>query len=157
MVLLGRASSTGCPSTTAPRASSWARSARSRPRPRDRYVYYPDTAEVPESVAVDIGGRSYTIAAAVDLAEDAEGALFVQGGVGGGHALYIQDGRCTTSTTGSATKRHEVVADDRRSRRVVTSCPRSSPRTGDDATTASATGTLTLYVDDEAVGSRARS
>ena len=35
--------------------------------PRDRYVYYPDTLEVPEAVAVNVRGRSFKIAAEVDL------------------------------------------------------------------------------------------
>ena len=37
--------------------------------PRNRYVYYPDVAEVPESQAVNIRNRSYIIAALVDLPE----------------------------------------------------------------------------------------
>ncbi len=36
--------------------------------PRDRYVYYPDTAEVPEAVAVNVRGRSFRIAAEVTSA-----------------------------------------------------------------------------------------
>ncbi|MCK9306159.1 MAG: arylsulfatase, partial [Methanoculleus sp.] len=53
-------------------------------RPRNRYVYYPGTAEVPESVAVNIRGRSYAIAAgAVIDGPEAQGVLFAQGGVGG--------------------------------------------------------------------------
>ena len=76
--------------------------------PRDRYVYYPDTSEVPEAVAVNIRRRSFTVAAAVDLAEGAEGALFVQGGVGGGHALYIQDGRLHYVYNWLGDKRQEV-------------------------------------------------
>ena len=40
--------------------------------PRDRYIYYPDAAEVPEAAAVNIRNRSYTIAAEVDIdSEDA--------------------------------------------------------------------------------------
>ena len=35
--------------------------------PRDRYVYYPDLAEVPESQAVNIRNRSYAIGALVDI------------------------------------------------------------------------------------------
>lgn len=35
--------------------------------PRNRYIYYPHTLEVPEAVAVNIRGRSYKIAAEVDL------------------------------------------------------------------------------------------
>ncbi len=42
------------------------------PRPvlsptRNRYVYYPDVAEVPESQAVNIRNRSYCIGALVDI------------------------------------------------------------------------------------------
>jgi arylsulfatase len=35
--------------------------------PRDRYIYYPNTLEVPEAVAVNIRGRSYKLAAEVDI------------------------------------------------------------------------------------------
>ena len=59
---------------------------------RDRYVYYPDCASVPEQSAVAVGGRSYTIAAGVQVdSADAEGVLFAQGGVAGGHSLFVQD------------------------------------------------------------------
>jgi arylsulfatase A-like enzyme len=62
--------------------------------PRDRYVYFPDTAEVPESQAVNVRNRSYTIGALVDIpAEGAEGVLFAHGSPFGGHALYVKDNR----------------------------------------------------------------
>ena len=35
--------------------------------PRNRYAYFPDTAEVPEAQAVNVRNRSYTIGALVDL------------------------------------------------------------------------------------------
>jgi Single-strand binding protein family len=35
--------------------------------PRERYTYYPDVADVPESQAVNIRNRSYTIGALVDI------------------------------------------------------------------------------------------
>ena len=35
--------------------------------PRDRYVYYPDAAEVPETAAVNVRNRSYSIAVEVDI------------------------------------------------------------------------------------------
>ena len=35
--------------------------------PRDRYVYYPDVADVPEHQAVNIRNRSYSIGALVDI------------------------------------------------------------------------------------------
>jgi hypothetical protein len=55
-------------------------------------VYYPGTAEVPESVAPNIRNRSYTIAVELDIdADDAGGVLFAHGARFGGHALYIKD------------------------------------------------------------------
>jgi arylsulfatase A-like enzyme len=62
--------------------------------PRDRYVYFPDTAEVPESQSVNVRNRSYVIGALVDIpAAGAEGVLFAHGSPFGGHALYIKDNR----------------------------------------------------------------
>jgi arylsulfatase len=62
--------------------------------PRNRYVYRPGGAEVPESVAVNIRNRSYTIGALVDLpGRDAEGVLFSHGSRFGGHALYVKNHR----------------------------------------------------------------
>jgi hypothetical protein len=61
-------------------------------KPRNRYVYYPGCAEVPESVAPNIRNRSYTVAVEVTLdTEDASGVLFAHGARFGGHALYIKD------------------------------------------------------------------
>ena len=61
--------------------------------PRDRYIYYPDTAPVPEGVAVSIRGRSYKVIANADLKADAGGVLFAHGSRFGGHTLFIRDGR----------------------------------------------------------------
>ena len=60
--------------------------------PRDRYVYYPGAAEVPESAAVNIRNRSYSVAVEVDIdSEDAGGVLFSHGARFGGHSLYVKD------------------------------------------------------------------
>lgn len=62
--------------------------------PRNRYVYRAGGAEVPESVAVNIRNRSYSIGALVDLPEPgASGVLFAHGSRFGGHALYVKDNR----------------------------------------------------------------
>jgi Sulfatase len=62
--------------------------------PRDRYVYYPDAADVPENQAVNIRNRSYAIGALVDIpGPGAEGVLFAHGARFGGHALYVKDSR----------------------------------------------------------------
>jgi arylsulfatase A-like enzyme len=63
-------------------------------KPRERYIYYPDTAEVPESQSVNIRNRSYTIRAEVEIpVGGAEGVIFNHGSRFGGHGLYMKDGR----------------------------------------------------------------
>lgn len=59
--------------------------------PRNRYVYRPGTAPVPEGVAVNIRGRNYKIVADVDITEDVQGVIFAHGSRFGGHALFIKD------------------------------------------------------------------
>ncbi len=67
------------------------------PRPvdepaRERYIYYPDTNAVPESVAVNVRGRSYKILADVEIVDhDCSGVIFAHGSRFGGHALFIKD------------------------------------------------------------------
>jgi arylsulfatase len=62
--------------------------------PRDRYVYYPGLADVPESQSVNIRNRSYSVAALVDVPKaGAEGVVFAHGARFGGHALYVKDNR----------------------------------------------------------------
>jgi arylsulfatase A-like enzyme len=59
---------------------------------RDRYTYYPNTAPVPEGVAVSVRGRSYKILANVEITDpNAAGVLFAHGSRFGGHALFIKD------------------------------------------------------------------
>jgi arylsulfatase len=60
--------------------------------PRETYVYFPDTAEVPESVAVNTRSRSFKILAEVELTSpDAEGVIFAHGSRFGGHALFLNE------------------------------------------------------------------
>jgi arylsulfatase len=60
--------------------------------PRDRYVYYPNTAPVPEGVAVNIRGRNYKILANVEIEDThASGVIFAHGSRFGGHSLFIRN------------------------------------------------------------------
>jgi arylsulfatase A-like enzyme len=59
--------------------------------PRNRYIYYPDTSPVPESVAASVRGRSYKIIADAVLTSDTTGVIFAHGSRFGGHALFIKD------------------------------------------------------------------
>jgi arylsulfatase A-like enzyme len=121
--------------------------------PRDRYVYYPDTADVPESVCVNIRRRSYTIAAGVTLdSAGAEGVLFAHGGVGGGHSLFLQDGRLhyVYNWLGERIQKVSSDAELEPGKHVISA---AFDKTGDEQPSMSAVGTLTLYVDDREVGS----
>jgi arylsulfatase A-like enzyme len=60
--------------------------------PKERYVYYPGASSVPESVAVNVRGRSYKILADVEITEpDCSGVIFAHGARFGGHALFIKN------------------------------------------------------------------
>jgi arylsulfatase len=66
----------------------------SQEAPKDRYMYYPNTAPVPEGVAVNIRGRNYKILANVEIEEsDASGVIFAHGSRFGGHSLFIKDSK----------------------------------------------------------------
>jgi arylsulfatase len=117
--------------------------------PRDRYVYYPGTAEVPETAAVNIRNRSYTIAVGVDVeSAEAAGVLFSHGARFGGHALYVKDSRLKyvynfvgmKEQTIESTK--EIPAGE-----VVLSAVFVKENDG-----LPTTGTLSLFINDEKVG-----
>lgn len=60
---------------------------------RDRYVYYPGTAEVPLGACVQLRGRSFALLARVHVERrDAAGVLIKQGARHGGHVLFLRDG-----------------------------------------------------------------
>ena len=60
--------------------------------PRERYIYYPGAAAVPESVAVNVRGRSFKILADVEITDpDCSGVIFAHGSRFGGHALFIKN------------------------------------------------------------------
>lgn len=64
----------------------------SEEEPRERYMYYPGTAPVPEGVAVNVRGRSFKILAEVEIEKaDCHGVIFAHGSRFGGHALFIKD------------------------------------------------------------------
>jgi arylsulfatase len=119
--------------------------------PRDRYVYYANTADVPESVAVNTRRRSFTIAAGAEVEESAEGVLFAHGGSAGGHALYIQDGHLHYTYNWLA-EEFQKVSSDRAVEPGRHLLVAEFKKTGDDPKSGSALGTLTLYIDTEPVG-----
>jgi arylsulfatase len=64
----------------------------SEEEPRERFLYYPHTAPVPEGVAANVRGRSYKIIADVDIKDvNASGVIFAHGSRFGGHTLFIKN------------------------------------------------------------------
>ena len=117
--------------------------------PRDRYVYYPDAAEVPESAAVNVRNRSYTIAAEVVVGSpDAEGVLFSHGARFGGHALYVKD-RTLRYVYNFVGSNEQVVESEKEIPAGPVVLSAVFEREGDSMPT---TGTLSLFVNDEKVG-----
>jgi arylsulfatase len=117
--------------------------------PRDRYVYYPDTAEVPETASVNIRNRSYSIAVEAQVdSEDAGGVLFSHGARFGGHALYVKD-RKLKYVYNFVGSKEQVVESSKEIPTGNVILGATFVREGDSMPT---TGTLSLFIDDEKVG-----
>jgi len=116
-----------------------------------RYVYYPGTTEVPEASSARTLGVSFKILAEVEFAKDSEGVIVSQGSRFGGYTMFVKGGQlsfvynflgippeqklsCPLPPTG----KHVVGVEFRKK------------AMGEKLETL---GTMTLYVDDKAVGS----
>ena len=120
--------------------------------PRDRYTYYPDIADVPETQAVNIHNRSYTVGALVDIpAAGAEGVLFAHGARFGGHALYVKDDRLhyVNSFVGMFEQKIDATEDLPTGENLILSA--SFDKQGEDPPGVAA-GILSLYYGDRKVG-----
>jgi hypothetical protein len=116
---------------------------------RDRYVYYPGTAEIPETAAVNIRNRSYSIAVEAQVdEEDASGVLLSHGARFGGHSLYVKDGKLKYVYNFVGSKEQIVESTNGITKGDVI-LGASFVREGDSMP---ATGVLSLFVNDEKVG-----
>jgi len=122
---------------------------------RDRYVYYPDCAPVPEQSAVAVSGRSYTISAGIHVeSRDVEGVVFAQGGLVGGHSLYVKDRRANYTYNWLGTAVQNIAGDrDLEPGPHVLTAEFTAAGRNDDPMMPGARGVLTLYLDDEVTGS----
>jgi arylsulfatase len=120
-------------------------------KPRNRYVYYPGGAEVPESVTADIRNRSFTIAVELDITtSEADGVLFAQGARFGGHSLYVKDGTLKyVYNFGGEFEQMVQSSEPVPTGHVVVSATFDK----EDTDTMPTEGTLTLHIRDQAVGS----
>ena len=120
-------------------------------KPRERYVYYPDTAEIPESQAVNIRNRSFAIRAEVEIPSDsAEGVVFAHGSRFGGHAIYMKDGKMHYIYNWLGEIKQQVVSN-----KVVpigaSTLSAIFTKEGENPPHV-ANGTLAIYINDEKVG-----
>ena len=58
-----------------------------------RYVYYPDTSEVPEASAARTLGGSFKVLARVEFSQHSQGVIVSQGSRFGGYTLFVKDGQ----------------------------------------------------------------
>jgi arylsulfatase len=120
--------------------------------PRDRYIYYPGTSDVPESQSVNLRNRSYAIAAEVDIpAAGAQGVLFAHGSRFGGHTLYVKGNRLhyAYNFVGLMEQRIDATEDVPTGEDLLLSA--SFDKDGEDPPGVS-TGILSLYHGDHKVG-----
>jgi arylsulfatase len=121
-------------------------------QPRDRYIYYPGGAALPESVAPNIRNRSYTIAAELEVKTDeATGVIFSQGSRFGGHALYVTDGTLKYVYNWLGVHVQTIEADEP----IPTGHVYLSASFDRENNEMPAGGTLSLYIRDEKVGEQA--
>jgi arylsulfatase len=118
--------------------------------PRDRYIYYPDTAPVPEGVAVNVRGRSYKILANVELTDaNAAGVIFAHGSRFGGHSLFIEDHKLNYVYNFLGIKPEQrLVSADLTPGKHTLGVEFTKEKVGEHGETI---GTAKLYVDDQVV------
>ena len=120
--------------------------------PRNTYIYYPGTADVPEELAVSIRNRSYTIGALVSIpGPGARGVLLAHGSRFGGHCLYMKDNRLhyVYNFVGMTEQKIDADEDVPAGENLILSA--SFDKDGEDPPGV-AVGTLSLYYGERKVG-----
>ncbi|MBV0917019.1 arylsulfatase [Mycobacteroides chelonae] len=119
---------------------------------RKSFIYYPNTAELGIGAAVDIRGQSFSILAEVTADSGAEGVIFKQGGAHGGHVLFIQDGRLHYIYNFMGEKEQKVSSADAVPLGAHVLGARFA-KTGTVPGSHTPLGDVTLFIDEQAVGS----
>ena len=119
---------------------------------RKSFTYYPNTAALGIGAAVDIRGQSFSILAEVAAEAGAEGVIFKQGGAHGGHVLFIQDGKLHYVYNFMGEKEQKVSSPDVVPVGAHVLGARFA-KTGTVAGSHTPVGDVTLFIDEQAVGS----
>jgi arylsulfatase len=111
-----------------------------------RYVYYPNTTEVPERSAANTFHRSYKILAEVEFTGDSQGVIFAQGSRFGGYVMFVKEGRLfyVYNFLGIPPEQRLVCAAPSLGKHVVG----VEFTKGDTGGPSESRGTMKLYVDD---------
>ncbi len=119
--------------------------------PSGTYTYYPGTTEVPERSAANVHAVSFKALAEVDFTKDSQGVIFAAGSRFGGHALFVKDGDLVYVHNFLGVPPEQRVAGKApTSGRHVVGVDFKKERMGEHF---ESYGPLTLYVDDQALGS----
>jgi arylsulfatase A-like enzyme len=119
--------------------------------PRDRYLYYPDTAPVPEGVAVNIRGRSYKVLANIEITDgNASGVIFAHGSRFGGHTLFIKNRKLyyVYNFLGIKPEQQFVSTSELRPGKYTVGMEFTREKSGEHG---EAEGTTKLYINDQVV------
>ena len=119
---------------------------------RPRYVYYPGTARVPEGVAVNVRNRSYIIGALADISDaNAQGIIFTEGSRFGGHVLYLKERRLhyVYNFVGMLEQHVTSNVEIPTGENIILSASFEKQKEDPPGV---ANGTLTLFINDKAVG-----
>jgi arylsulfatase len=124
-----------------------------RPRdsdPRETYIYYPHTTEMPSESVMLLANRNYKIVADVEITDpNAQGVLFAHGSRFGGHSLFLKDRRLhyVYNFLGIEPEQ-ELVSGELAPGKYLLGVEFVREKTGEHGETL---GTATLYVNDKAV------
>lgn len=117
---------------------------------RDRYVYYPNTTEVPEAAAARTLGVSFKMLAEVEFTGGSQGVIVAQGSRFGGYSLFVKGGKLfyVYNFLGIPPEQRLVCEAPRLGKHVVgvEFKKESISKLGE------ALGRMTLYVNDKAMG-----
>jgi len=81
---------------------------------RTEFTYYPGAVRIPESSSPNVKNKSHTITARVEIPKDgSDGVLVAAGGVVGGYALYIKDGKPTYEYNWFTQSRYKIASSER--------------------------------------------
>ncbi|WHO39398.1 arylsulfatase [Sphingobium sp. AP49] len=114
-----------------------------------RYVFYPDTTEVPEATAPRTLGASFKALAEIEFTGATEGVIFAQGSRFGGFSLFVKEGKLVfTYNFLGIPPEQRLSSEAPTSGRHVVGVEYEKQRVGEYGETH---GTMKLYVGDKAV------